>query len=207
LTVANLTPAELADVAAAWRDRAVAARRAGFDYLHVLVNEGRAAGASRAHTHSQLVWLPAVPPAHTVEGTGGRRCALCALLTSERQDGRRVVAELDGIVVAVPIASVAPYELLIAPATCEGDAFASHALEPSLEALSASIRRLRHLVPAAPLNAWLHTSALGGVEGHWHLHVLPRLTVMAGLELGAGLFVNPLPPEEAAALLRSAPDI
>jgi UDPglucose--hexose-1-phosphate uridylyltransferase len=48
-----------------------------------------------------------------------------------------------------------------------------------------------------PLNAWLHTGA------HWHVEVVPRLTVLAGLELGAGLYVNWLPPEEAAAALRS----
>ena len=47
-----------------------------------------------------------------------------------------------------------------------------------------------------PLNAWLHTGA------HWHFEVVPRLTVFAGLELGAGLYVNWLPPEEAAARLR-----
>ena len=39
-----------------------------------------------------------------------------------------------------------------------------------------------------PLNAWLHTG------GHWHLELVPRLTVFAGLELGAGIYVNSLPP-------------
>jgi UDPglucose--hexose-1-phosphate uridylyltransferase len=49
-----------------------------------------------------------------------------------------------------------------------------------------------------PLNAWLHD------RGHWHIEVLPRLTVFAGIELGAGIYVNSLAPEAAAAALREA---
>ena len=47
-----------------------------------------------------------------------------------------------------------------------------------------------------PLNAWLHDAE------HWHIEVLPRLSVLAGIELGAGIYVNALPPDEAAARLR-----
>ena len=50
-----------------------------------------------------------------------------------------------------------------------------------------------------PLNAWLHDG------GHWHLEVVPRLTILAGLELGAGIYViNALAPEDAARALRDA---
>jgi UDPglucose--hexose-1-phosphate uridylyltransferase len=48
------------------------------------------------------------------------------------------------------------------------------------------------------VNAWLHPT------GHWHLEVVPRLTVLAGLELGAGYFVNTLAPESAAGVLRES---
>ena len=48
------------------------------------------------------------------------------------------------------------------------------------------------------MNAWLHD------RGHWHFEILPRLTVFAGIELGAGIYVNSLAPESAAAALREA---
>jgi galactose-1-phosphate uridylyltransferase len=57
---------------------------------------------------------------------------------------------------------------------------------------------LRRLEGPVPLNVWLHDGA------HWHLEVLPRITILAGLELGAGVFVNALPPEEAAGRLSGA---
>ena len=79
-----------------------------------------------------------------------------------------------------------------------------HAAEPSeadlVDAallLRDAIRRLRETEGPVPLNAWLHTGA------HWHVELVPRLTVFAGLELGAGIYVNSLPPEEAAQRLRA----
>ncbi len=59
-------------------------------------------------------------------------------------------------------------------------------------------RRLHRLEGPVPLNAWLEQG-----DGDWRLVLFPRLTILAGLELGAGIHVNTLPPEEAAARLGS----
>jgi UDPglucose--hexose-1-phosphate uridylyltransferase len=48
-----------------------------------------------------------------------------------------------------------------------------------------------------PWNAWLHHGP------PWHLHFVPRLTALAGLELGAGVYVNIVPPEQAAEALKA----
>ncbi len=39
---------------------------------------------------------------------------------------------------------------------------------------------------------------------HWHVEVYPRVSKWAGLELGAGIFVNEVSPESAAELLGAA---
>ena len=57
--------------------------------------------------------------------------------------------------------------------------------------------RLRKVEGPVPWNAWLHRGE------HPHIEVVPRLTVLAGLELGAGIYVNSLDPSEAAARLRA----
>ena len=87
---------------------------------------------------------------------------------------------------------------MIAPAAREEDAFGSEGLAAALRLLADLAGRLQQLEGAVPLNAWLHTGAW------WHLELVPRLTVFAGLELGAGIYLNPLAPEEAAARLRNA---
>jgi UDPglucose--hexose-1-phosphate uridylyltransferase len=181
-SLADLDAAQLGLVAEAWRRR----RQAEPDgYLLPCINEGHAAGASLPHSHSQLIWLPETPPA----------------VRSERELDRLLegspVIENDGLVALSPTAARSPYELRIAPMEREPSAFASGLLAAAVQLLGDLVRRLRALEGAVPFNAWLHT------DGWWHVHLVPRLTVAAGLELGAGIDVNPLPPEEAAERLRA----
>jgi UDPglucose--hexose-1-phosphate uridylyltransferase len=174
-SLAEVDDEQLDIVAEAWQQR----RRAVPEgYLHALLNEGRDAGASLPHSHSQLAWLPSGPPAEPVRKG-------------------EVVAEREGLVAWCPWVSRLPYECAIAPLEPEADAFTSDLLAPALRLLAALIRRLHALEGPAPLNAWLHNH-----ESGWRLVLLPRLTVFAGLELGAGVYVNTLPPEEAATRLR-----
>jgi UDPglucose--hexose-1-phosphate uridylyltransferase len=204
-SVAELSPPELHDIAAAWQARAAAARSEGFRYVHAFVNEGRAAGASLAHSHSQLAWLTERPPATAWEWThsdGAGPCRVCQVLREEGAAKTRVVAERGGLVAVSPYGAWAPYVVRIAPKRCEADGLASRRLSAALALLADVIRALRSLEGHVPLNAWLHTSELDTKEGHWHFELEPRLTIRAGLELGAGIYVNTVAPEAAAATLR-----
>ena len=147
------------------------------------MNEGRDAGASLPHSHSQLVWLPEAPPAVTAERS---------LPVGE------AVLERDGLEVICPWASRLPYEVQIAPVEPEPHGLRSELLAPALRLLADLVRRLHRLECPVPLNAWLHEGA------HWHLELLPRLSILAGLELGAGVYINSLAPEDAAARLLEA---
>lgn len=170
-TFAELTDAEVAAVATAW-----AARLGdGGGYVHACVNEGRAAGSSLPHSHSQLVWLPGPPP--EVEREAGRTATV-------RDD--LVVAERGSTRAAAREAGRLPYELLVV-----GDPFD---LEDALLLLRECVRRLRAVEGPLPWNAWLHGD---------HLELVPRLAVLAGVELGAGIHVNTVSPEDAAGALRA----
>lgn len=194
---ADLESREIDLVAEAWRTRALAARAGGFGYVHALVNEGRGAGASLAHSHSQLVWLREEPPA--VAGERGAECRLCELLGSIAGEAGRGLAlsEEGGVMSFCPPAGRVPYEVVITPPH-EPDAFTSELLPVALRLLGDAVRRLRAVEGPAPWNAWLH----GGP--HWHVELVPRLTVLAGIELGAGIYVNTLEPEDGAQALREA---
>jgi UDPglucose--hexose-1-phosphate uridylyltransferase len=197
---ADLTAAEIAAVAEAWSERGEEAWAAGFAYTQFVINEGRGAGASLPHSHSQLVWLEEHPPlvqrevAHMREGP----CVLCDLLETELKDGRRVIAAHGPVIAFAPYASRSPYEFWVAgehwggqPGYDGGTFFVD-----ALELIAATLRRLRELEGPVPLNIWLHSS------GHWHLEVVPRFSIHAGFELGAGIYLNSLAPEDAAARLR-----
>jgi UDPglucose--hexose-1-phosphate uridylyltransferase len=179
-SLGDLADATLELVAEAWQRRA---RDVG-GTVFPIVNEGHEAGASLPHSHSQLAWLPAPPP---------------ALLTELGAPSGEVVLERDGLVASCPDASRVPYEIVIAPADGERDGLRSERLGAALRLLAELVRRVRQVRgEPTPLNAWLH-------EGEpWHLELLPRTTRFAGLELGAAVYVNPVPPDEAAAALRAA---
>ena len=194
-SVAELSVEDLAIVAEVWSARAAAAREAGFPYVQALLNEGKESGASRQHTHSQLAWFRDTPPVVLAESAE----ALPAFVTDELASGRRVIAERDGVVCLAAYAGRLPYELLITPVEPDGEsAFDSPLLATALALLGDAVRRLHAVEGPVPLNAWLHDGR------HWHIELLPRLSVLAGLELGAGIYINTLPPEEAAERMRSA---
>jgi UDPglucose--hexose-1-phosphate uridylyltransferase len=180
-TFADLTDEEIGFVAEAWNARIATA---GSAYVHPLINEGRAAGASLPHSHSQLVWLPEPPPAVQAERSEG----LAELVETARQRDL-LIAEADDLVAFCHPVGRLPYETLIAPGP-------QATLEDALRILRDLVARLREAEGPVPWNAWFHRAA------RWHVELVPRLSVLAGLELGAGIYVNSLPPEQAAENLR-----
>jgi UDPglucose--hexose-1-phosphate uridylyltransferase len=175
-SIAEAEDDELELVAEAWR------RRAADEPGHVfpLLNEGREAGASLAHSHSQLVWLPEPAPMRA-------------------RPRAEPVLERDGLAVTCPWASRVPYETVIAPIKPDADPLSSAWLPSALKLLAELVRRLQRLEGRVPLNAWLERGS-----DDWRLVLFPRLNVLAGLELGAGIHVNTLAPEEAATRIRTA---
>ena len=175
---------ELADgtidlIAEAWQRRA----RDQGGFCFPILNEGHEAGSSLPHSHSQLAWLPAPAP----------------LVVSERGLPEVIkVLERDGVTAGCPVASRVPYEVLIAPSRTEADGLRSDLLAPALRLLAELVRRLQRIrgEELVPLNAWLHDGP------HWHLELFPRTTRLAGLELGAGVYIDSVPPEKAATELR-----
>jgi len=108
------------------------------------------------------------------------------------------VLSQDGVVAWSPRVARLPYEVAVAPEQAEPDGLTSNYLAPALRVLADLVRRLHKLEGAVPLNAWLHNH-----ESGWRLVLLPRLSIIAGLELGGCVWINTLPPEDAADRLRN----
>ena len=75
------------------------------------------------------------------------------------------------------------------------------------------VRRLQTQLNPLSYNLILHTAPFVEEEPfgekevrfyHWHLELIPRIAQLAGLEWGAGVYINSLSPEKAAKLLRMA---
>jgi UDPglucose--hexose-1-phosphate uridylyltransferase len=208
-SLAQLTVEQVTAAMEVWRARTHAHAEAGAAYVHVLVNERVEGGASLPHTHAQLYALDFVPAqiarererftAHATRTMGGN--LLQDLVAEEVRLRERLVAIDDEAVLLSPYAARLPYQLLLAPrrprARFEDDGPLGAAL------LHDGLNRLgRVLGFLPPLNIWVRTAPRGAEHFCWRIDILPRLTHLAGLELGTGVHLNIVAPEQAAAQLR-----
>jgi UDPglucose--hexose-1-phosphate uridylyltransferase len=203
----QLDDEQAVEVLVVLRDRARHHLAHGFEYVQVLVNHGRDAGASLAHPHAQLVAIAFVPP--SVLDARDRFAAaghdLVARERVETEDGPLRV--LDGPVPAwCPAGSGTPYELRLAHEGAS-DRFADATdseLRDAAPAVRDALARLARTLGEVPYNLIVRTPATPSGLERWYVDVLPRTSVVAGFELGTGVLVNVVAPESAAARLRAA---
>jgi UDPglucose--hexose-1-phosphate uridylyltransferase len=208
-SLADLEPAQVAGAMGVWQERMRA--HADAACRHLIVNEGREAGASLPHTHAQLYALEFVPAAIAREreryGAYATRTMggdlLGDLVQEEVRRRDRIVAIDDEAVAMAPYASRVPFQLMLAPRRSrprfeDGGATGAALLHDVLTRLR------RRLGASPPLNLWVRTAPRGAEHFCWRIDIVPRLTHMAGLELGTGVHLNIVAPEQAAAELREA---
>ncbi|NOX25365.1 MAG: galactose-1-phosphate uridylyltransferase [Deltaproteobacteria bacterium] len=207
--------ARMKQVFFAFRDRLIdLAHDPRFRYVMIFKNQGKAAGASLEHSHSQLVALPILPRMIVSELQGSltyykykERCIFCDIIRQERRDAVRVVCENDMFIVIAPFAPRSPFEMWVLPRQHSADyiTMSDHQFEMLTQIFSECLRRLDKCVPNVPYNFVLHTAPLRSKpleHFHWHFEIAPKLTQIAGFEWGSGFYINPTPPEDAAKYLR-----
>jgi UDPglucose--hexose-1-phosphate uridylyltransferase len=200
----------ISELLAKARDAVGEAARVGqTSYLQVLQNWGRQAGARTNHLCLDLYDLPQIPHEVAEEIGGAARfvireseCPYCRAVRVERERGTRYIWDDDASIAFAPFASRSPFEVWIVPRRHESDF--GRATDAELASLAEGLRQVLgrlDLLGGPPYNLVLHTAPVTGqVEAtyHWHWEIHPRLREIAGLELGTGLPVNSVSPEEAA---------
>jgi UDPglucose--hexose-1-phosphate uridylyltransferase len=207
ISLAQLEPEQVVGAMEVWRERMRV--HAGASYVHVIVNERREAGASLPHTHAQLYALDFVPAAiarererfagYATRTMGGN--LLADLVQQEVRRRERIVAIDEETVLMAPYGARVPFQLMIAPRTPRARFEDDGPLGAQMlhQALS---RLARRLGDTPPLNLWVRTAPRGADYFCWRIDILPRLTHLAGLELGAGVHLNIVAPEQVASELR-----
>ncbi len=172
-------------------------------------------GVFNRHPHSHLLAMPVIPR-RIDEEIGGvldyyqrkERCIFCDLIKQEIFEKKRVILETVHFLVFSPFASRYPFESWIVPKVHASDFH--HIEEEVLEDLSRAIQslfvRFYKLLSDPPYSLAFHTSPVQDrfhrPEFHWHMEARLRIGLREGFEWGTGFFVNPTPPEDAAAYLR-----
>lgn len=186
-----------------------------FQAIVIFKNHGERAGTSLRHPHFQIIATPVVPQLLRVKhriatdyfDQNGK--GLYGMLVEEElAAGHRIVAENADYAAIAPYASHVAFEIWICP-KLQNASFGS--VDPArlttlAELLKIVLQKLSMGLANPDFNLTINTSPRGDENEPyflWHLQIMPRLTTPAGFELGSGMSINPVLPEEAAAYLRS----
>jgi UDPglucose--hexose-1-phosphate uridylyltransferase len=221
LTLADLPVDRVRLLIDVWADRyGELGSRTDVAYVYIFENKGEEIGVTLHHPHGQIYALPFVPPFAEAElqaaaehrkSTG--RCLHCDQLKAEL-DGPRLLFAEDSIAAFVPHAARWPYEVHLYPRRHVTSI--DRLDEGERSDLAAALLRVagaydRHFGFSTPYVMAMHQAPTDGrawQEAHLHIEFYPphrrtdRLKHLAGVELGAGTFVNDTRPEETASQLR-----
>jgi UDPglucose--hexose-1-phosphate uridylyltransferase len=223
-TLAGLSHAQVRRLIDVWADRyEELSARPEVKYVFIFENRGKEIGVTLTHPHGQIYAFPFVPPrvarehetaASHAQATG--RCLQCDLLAEELSHGRRIVAEAKGFAAYVPFAARVPYELHVVATGHRASLL--DLSDAERDGLAAILREVQAIYDGLwdremPYTMSMHQAVADGVERpgeHLHIEFLPpyrtrdKLKYLAGVETGAGTFINDASPEAMAAELRDA---
>ncbi|MDE1970377.1 MAG: DUF4921 family protein [Patescibacteria group bacterium] len=185
------------------------------DYISIFHNWGPEGGASLDHPHLQILSLPIVPPDIEDSLLGSKRyykkygsCVHCEIINWEQREQERIIFENEQAIVIAPYVSRTSYEVRIFPKVHQSyfEDATSRARLAIAEALRFTLAQIKKKLDDPDLNFFIHTAPVHNKElwqyYHWHIEVLPRMSHLAGLELGTGIDIVVVDPKDAAALLR-----
>lgn len=178
------------------------------EYILTFKNNGGKAGASLQHAHSQIFATAFLPPhlfdksqkALAYKLKHGR--SIWADIIEKESTSRRFIWKDDHMIAFTPYASFHNYEVWIMPLKqrdniTELTKNERHSMAKILKHLLHKIGNL-HL----PYNYYFH-QVIHDKDQHMYLKVTPRGNVWAGVEIGSGLIINAISPEDAAAYYRN----
>ncbi len=184
-------------------------------YVFMLHNWGPKAGASIYHPHYQMIAMPIIPPdvMHSLQGSEryfrkNKKCVHCVMIDFEKKNRKRIIYENGGAIAFTPFASKNPFEVRIFPKkhlsyfenTLDSD------IDYMADALQNVLRRIENKLKDPDYNFFIHTAPIRDKKKynmyHWHIEIIPKMSINAGFELGTGVEINDVDPDAAAKLLR-----
>ncbi len=212
----QLSTQALAGILGLYRQRLADVRQdRGLVQAVIFKNVGAAAGATLEHLHSQLVALPFVLPGTAAALERSRasyeqhdRCVYCEMVRRERARAERIVVDTAQFVAFCPFAARGPFETWIMPTehASHYESLAHDATQQLANALHRVLASIESVLDRPAYNYVVRTAPFDTPalrHYHWHIEVVPRTSRLAGFEWGSGCYINSVPPEEAAAAMRT----
>ncbi|MFC2035059.1 galactose-1-phosphate uridylyltransferase [Chloroflexota bacterium] len=214
-TMALMTYQQVEKILTAYQQRYNTLKRnKRLKFVTIFKNNGRGSGTSLAHPHSQLVATPIMTPyfhkrfdiaVDYYADTG--RCLYCDILVGEIERKDRIIAETKQFVIFNPYASRVSYETWIIPKEHSSSfgLFPASGLSELSIALKDTLFCLYSELDDPAYNLMVANTITEDEDNpyyHWHIRVVPRLSMIAGFEIGSSIYMNSTLPEDAAQIMR-----
>lgn len=206
---------------AVWRDLLVMFRRRYRHYAQVcnaehimaIYNEQAPAGASILHPHAQIFASSVVSNLVAKELTtteaawnNNGSSAFADLVAHEERVKERLIAENSHYLAFTQYAAKFPFEIWIVPKYQQShfEKTTDAELAALIPVLMTAMKKLNTTLHDPPLNFFIHsapTSTRALEYYRWHIEITPRLGVFGGFELGSGIIIDVISPEQAAGYL------
>ncbi len=204
----DLPVSHLADLLTAYAERTKAiTKNKKIEYILIFKNNGGTAGASLQHAHSQIFATDFIPP-HLADKSQRQQayklkkgtCVYCDVIKKEKR-GPRFVWQDKNVIAFTPYASMFNYEIWIMPKRHIDNITMLNDQEKISWAkiLKHSLKKISQL--NLPYNYYFH-QIIHDEDQHLYMKIVPRGSVWAGVEIGSGVIINPIAPEEAAKFYR-----
>jgi len=177
------------------------------NYVLCFKNQGSKAGASIQHTHSQIFATEITPPDLQIEAAlvkyyrdENGTCPYCDVIEKEIKSRRKIFDDKN-VVAFAPFASEYHYEAWIFPKRHLDNITLLTDVE--MRSMAKILKKILTAIKSLGLsyNFFLH-NVVSDLTQHFYLKIQPRDSVWAGVELGSGIIINSLAPEEAAKFYR-----
>lgn len=184
------------------------------EHTMFIYNQGAKAGASILHPHAQIFASNIIPNQIFREMQGAQQyfinngiSVFDDLIAHEKIAKNRIVAENGQFLAFTFYAARFPFEVWILPkkAGAHFDQEKETTLHALGEVLAKVMGQYAEVLHRPDLNLFLHDLPKSVTETdyfRWHIEITPRLTTYGGYELGSGVIVDVMSPEDAAEYLR-----
>ena len=191
-------------------------------YVLIFENRGREIGVSLDHPHGQIYSFGFIPPKPQMELNSSKdyfeknkSCLFCEIAKKEMAAKSRIVIENSDMICFVPFFATWPYGVHIYPkrhvqSLLELTESERHSLAEILKKILLKYDKLFDML--LPYEMIFHQKPTDGKDyPYYHFHIefyiihraKNKIKYLGGCEQGAGVFVNPITPEQIAEELRN----
>jgi len=184
-------------------------------YILIFQNYGREAGASQEHPHSQILTSPLIDKEFSTILSSSQKyfkenkqCLQCKINKMEKRNKKRIVFENEDFIAFCPFAPKFLFQVIVSPKKHSAcfEIISERERKNLAEMFKEILLRYEAVLGKPAYNFYLHTAPCNESECfsyfHWYWNFFPRLSKLAGFEMGANMEILVMSPEEQAMLLR-----